>query len=35
MHECFYKHSHMGTAKINLDKETDEDDNKRRDYGMK
>ena len=29
MHECFPKHSRMGTATIKLDKETDEDGMKR------
>ena len=28
MHECFPKHSRMGTARMKLDKETDEDSNK-------
>ena len=29
MHDCFPKHSCMGTARIKEDKETDEDDEKR------
>ena len=29
MHECFPKHSRMGTARMKQDKETDEDDKKR------
>ena len=29
MHECFPKHSHMGTARMKLDNETDEDGQKR------
>ena len=29
MHECFPKHSRMGTARTKEDKETDEDDTKR------
>ena len=28
-HECFPKHSRMGTARMKLDKETDEEDKKR------
>ena len=29
MHECFQKHSSMGTARTKQDKETDEDGKKR------
>ena len=29
MHECFPKHSGMGTARMKYDKETDEEGNKR------
>ena len=29
VHECFLKHSRMGTARMKLDKETDEDCKKR------
>ena len=29
MHECFPKHSRMGTARMKLDHETDEDTQKR------
>ena len=34
VHECFPKHSRMGTARMKYDKETDEDGKeKRREYG--
>ena len=37
MHECFPKHSRMGTARMKQDKETDNEGKKRdmREYGNK
>ena len=35
VHECFPKHSRMGTARIKLAKETDEREEERREYGEK
>ena len=35
MHECFPKHSHMGTTRMKEDKETDKEGKKGHQYGMK
>ena len=35
MHECFSKHSHIGTARMKLDKERRRRKEERREYGKK